>query len=1075
MKNKKILLLILSLLTITGLSGCKVKEDNEFSLNQDIDIGYKNVEVYNINETPRNLPATITNGGLSKYPAYDNPVTETLLKSAIITENEQMYDFDSLDEQGFYYKNDIKTGQVLYKHTASDQMYGTTLLDTQTAVDKYMHINNSSYNMNSLDYGSITTGLYAPAGEIITIEIDDEAVAQNIEVYIGAMSSKGFTNNIPSTAGEFLRMPITTSGVTMSNNITYTGNPLGGLIYIYNNGKKIDIDIKISGAVEATHYIVGSTTDEDLERTISSSAPLIEVVIPSQLQATMPKYDCGDLTVDMMLDGIDQWAKMTSLHSYINTNKDSYHAHGVSALYDSYVPAGAAVAFVGSSYSINPLKYAANFFDTSNSDWGSYHEYGHHYGGYDIIDNTTISEVSNNLITLIGYTLYSEYSGYRTTVTNGDSDWSFQNIQTEVIKNLNGYLTNGYGYDLSKYACLLHSFGSEKLLETIHHTPSNGSINVANISIADRWFVKLVEVTGYDMSFYFNEYLTGYNNSSSNEINSWIVSNEALNWAKSLNLEMYIPIGHDAQLGQTHSNLEEQYTFQTMLPFGVFEGQTLCLDDYLTVAKGMSYEIMTTTNPTNGVLSKSNNKYYYTPNFEPNTIDEFSISIRVYNDKYESNQVLNLGLCHQYSGRMNGSVTTEIYDNIDGLSLDELDLNNINLDVKESFSTTSPNLAWSIDSSYNYGLFINESSLVFEDTKDMTFYFKGKGDIEVYIGTSYNNMTKVSSFSDKPSYDKTDISRQYTTKVNANEKIFMKVVCNTNDRCEFQVSIDGENTLNSNNYYDVFSTTNEMILDYYKPICDYNKYPLNGDGCTYWYDNEPTDTAHIEYQTSSLQNDVFRGNDSGFYTAAIGSEVIYDYDDTITASYITFNMAWGHSRTLKDFEVWVGDDPRDLEKVLVSQASDTYWDTISLGDSYSFRYVKIVFLSCHYENTIGIYSIKLSEVYNQVDASNTNVLYKGEAEIVNSISNWNGYIVEFDGTLSYNFTGTTIGIVSNIDSKYGTIEVKIDNGEWVTIDLSSEELFKEIRVLNITGLDEGSHTITIKSNGLANIDYFIYS
>ncbi len=411
--------------------------EDKINFNNKIETGYKKLEVYEMTEIKRNLPKKISNGGLHQYPTFDKAVTDSYLKNELVLENIELYNFDSLDKNGYYYKDGVKTGQSLYKHTAADMMYGTKLSDEQTAVEKYMHVNNSSFNLDSMDFGSITTGLYAPAGEIITIEIDEEVANQNIEVYIGAMTSKANTNDLTKDVDEFFRMPLTTSSVTMNNTITYTGSPLGGLIYLYNGGARIDVDIKISGAVEATHYVVGSSTKEDLERTITSTAPLVEVDIPSQLHATMPKYRCGELTVDMMLAGIDQWEKMTAFHSYINKDKDWYHAHGVSALYDSFVPAGAAVAFVGRSYSINPDKYAINFFDTSKSDWGSYHEYGHHYGGYDIIDNAGISEVSNNLITLIGYTLYSEYSGYRTTATTGDKDWSFQNFQTEVIKNLN--------------------------------------------------------------------------------------------------------------------------------------------------------------------------------------------------------------------------------------------------------------------------------------------------------------------------------------------------------------------------------------------------------------------------------------------------------------------------------------------------------------------------------------------------------------------------------------------------------------------------------------------------------------
>ena len=51
--------------------------------------------------------------------------------------------------------------------------------------------------------------------------------------------------------------------------------------------------------------------------------------------------------------------------------------------YDTYIPAGAAVAFVGANFCVLPIdwfKGSINYEEfTTNGMWGTIHEYNHHY------------------------------------------------------------------------------------------------------------------------------------------------------------------------------------------------------------------------------------------------------------------------------------------------------------------------------------------------------------------------------------------------------------------------------------------------------------------------------------------------------------------------------------------------------------------------------------------------------------------------------------------------------------------------------------------------------------------------
>ncbi len=1088
---KKIILLMTTILVILSVTGCKNNEEvqpqedslttmignqynNESIENSTVKVtGYKKLDVYYMNNIPRQMPTSVTDNGLSQYPAYNNEVTDAVLKPQILQENEAMFDFDFMDQDGYYYKAGIKTGQRLYKHTASDVMYPSKLSDSQTAVEKYMHLNNYAWNTGlNVDsgYGALTTGLYAAPGEIVKIEIPEEAVSQNIEVYIGKMSSKGNSNNIPSSRN-YSRFPLTTKGVTLTDTVNYIGNPLGGLVYIYNGGARIDLDVKITGAVEATHYVVNSTTPEDLERSLQSTAPLLEIDIPGQLFANMAKSYCNDLSVDKMLAGIDQWDKMTAVSLYVNRDKNDYTTFGMSALYDSYIPAGAATAVVG-HHSVNPHGWANNFFDTSISDWGSYHEYNHHYGMYDIIDDEIVSEVSNNLLTVIGYAMYSEYSGFRTTETSGASGWSGQTRQTYAIDQINN-VAYGYGYRLSQYVVLLHSFGVDKFIEFLQYEPQS---EIKNNSKADRMFVKAVEVFGYDMSYYFNEFPYGNANNGQTATNLWHVSDDAVNWANSTGLPMFIPVGHEFQLGQTQKVFNDEYTFETILPFGYLEGQKLNINEFIVVPHDMDYEITSIELPEVGQISRKGSNYIYSAKFTPNTVDKFSITVRVFNENHENTQVLNLGLCHQYTGGLINNVKTTIYNNTDNISLTDIDLDDINLDVQQTFDLTNPSTGWILDKNVYTGhaLFVNDSALIFNETKDVTLYFKGKGNLQFYMGESYEDMELVSEFSDQANYDLED--RSFTTKVIKDKKLYMRIVCNTDTRCEFGVATHNGSSfanLGDDVFFGVYSSKEDMNTDYYKPLYDYNRFPQGLDGKEMNYTIEPTEGAHIEYQSSNILPSAFHKEATTFGSAAAGTEIIYDFNEIVKADGIAFGMAWAHGRTLKDFEIHFGNDPRKMTKVLDSTATDSGWYEEDFGRTYHFRYAKVVFKSCHYNATIGIYSInfRVNQEVNYFTGTNEELLYTGYANEERLQGSFHGSIVEFNGEVTFNFKGSYLDLYSNVDSKYGFIEIKVDDGEWIKVDLSNETLIREKHMISIRGLEFKDHKVTIRSTGLANIDY----
>ena len=86
-----------------------------------------------------------------------------------------------MDSTGKLYLNGTYTGNNLYKHSASVGLYGGDVADSEPAVIKKIIISSPRL------IGNYLTGLYAPAGEVIKIEISQADLDRTggLDVIIG--------------------------------------------------------------------------------------------------------------------------------------------------------------------------------------------------------------------------------------------------------------------------------------------------------------------------------------------------------------------------------------------------------------------------------------------------------------------------------------------------------------------------------------------------------------------------------------------------------------------------------------------------------------------------------------------------------------------------------------------------------------------------------------------------------------------------------------------------------------------------------------------------------------------------
>ena len=85
-----------------------------------------------------------------------------------------------MDENGNLFLEGQPINKKLYKHSASIGLYGGDVSDEEKAVIKKI-------NITPRPLGNYITGLYAPAGEVIKIEISEEDLTKTggFNVFIG--------------------------------------------------------------------------------------------------------------------------------------------------------------------------------------------------------------------------------------------------------------------------------------------------------------------------------------------------------------------------------------------------------------------------------------------------------------------------------------------------------------------------------------------------------------------------------------------------------------------------------------------------------------------------------------------------------------------------------------------------------------------------------------------------------------------------------------------------------------------------------------------------------------------------
>ncbi|MDE5667738.1 MAG: M60 family metallopeptidase, partial [Clostridia bacterium] len=429
------------------------------------------------------IETNIANAGTVRYPVYGSTMNSVVgadpdgLKAAARTVliNESDYltaygtsnnsgngnngagTYNKMDKDGYlYFVNngtttpatyDNGTHRRLYQHTASVGMYLGNVSDDEPGIIKQLILRPRGYTSYSV------TGVYAPAGEVIKIELSDADMTATggITIHIGQALYNGQSNNIWTAKGQMQRFPNILNTMVVNKSTAefneetgiwtaYVGSFIGGPLYVRNTSATVSVTI--SGGVAYRHFILGSTSPEEFAKLSESSAPYFDLEVWDRgVLHSGPLTYAKTFSYDDLYKAAVLWEKVSLVSNY---NGDGANCNrGIVFLYDPFVAAGAAVAFPGRNSVNCPMGWmssALNYIATVTSgSWGNFHEYNHNFQNYGI---GYTGEITNNGLNLVSYSLFTNISSARQLANYGGAGLSGWNCYTSATWVQRQVMTN---------------------------------------------------------------------------------------------------------------------------------------------------------------------------------------------------------------------------------------------------------------------------------------------------------------------------------------------------------------------------------------------------------------------------------------------------------------------------------------------------------------------------------------------------------------------------------------------------------------------------------------------------------
>ncbi|WP_249365635.1 M60 family metallopeptidase [Cytobacillus citreus] len=238
--------------------------------------------------------------------------------------------------------------------------------------------NDFSYLRTLVPPGNwISTGLYVPPGQTITINVPEGA--EHLDVQVGA-----HTDNLTSLS-TWQRVPSITLRQTLKPGKNEVKSPYGGLVYLIPTEAKENskANVSISGAVGAPQFVLGKTSIQDWKDTIRNyESPWAELqsdriilTVPSDVIRQLDNPEELLKKWDDMLAKYDELIGVGPDNALPHRSADRPHR----IVADRQISAGYMHAGYPIMIPIDPEAKNAVDFSKIQTGWGFWHEMGHEY------------------------------------------------------------------------------------------------------------------------------------------------------------------------------------------------------------------------------------------------------------------------------------------------------------------------------------------------------------------------------------------------------------------------------------------------------------------------------------------------------------------------------------------------------------------------------------------------------------------------------------------------------------------------------------------------------------------------
>ncbi|DAC66316.1 TPA: hypothetical protein HA325_03365, partial [Candidatus Thalassarchaeaceae archaeon] len=218
----------------------------------------------------------------------------------------------------------------------------------------------------------MSTGLYAPPGEVITVSVSQDVSELGFWILIGAHTDGLWGKDVIKRHSKIYRY------WWIENTTTEIGNAFGGPIYaaIPAGSEFGEFDMTISEAVRAPMFVLGETSDfEWIYSERDNPAPWTELV-SNHFIMTVPSSEIRNLNNPTeLMDWWDQALEMEhELYGYLPWTRVER------AVFDAQISAGwmhSGYPFMAHDLSVAGVVNVS--YMSENGDWGMFHELGHNH------------------------------------------------------------------------------------------------------------------------------------------------------------------------------------------------------------------------------------------------------------------------------------------------------------------------------------------------------------------------------------------------------------------------------------------------------------------------------------------------------------------------------------------------------------------------------------------------------------------------------------------------------------------------------------------------------------------------